>query len=95
MLKRIDHIGVVVDELAAAKGFLSDLGLDFDHDSELPGRLKAAFYRCGETMIEVIEISEPNERRRRLGTDAARVEHIAFEVDNLGQTMREIGRAHV
>jgi methylmalonyl-CoA/ethylmalonyl-CoA epimerase len=87
VLKRIDHVGVIVDDLEEAKRFLTDLGLRFDRDLVIPGRLRAAFYACGETQIEVIEVDEPGERTQRLGSDKARVEHIAFEVDSLAGTM--------
>lgn len=53
-------------------------------------RLKAFFYTCGEAQVEVIEITEPDERARRLGLDSARVEHIAIEVDNLTSTVKAL-----
>jgi methylmalonyl-CoA/ethylmalonyl-CoA epimerase len=87
MLKRIDHIGVIVDDLEEAKTFLERMGMEFDRDLHIEGRLKAAFYRCGDTMIEVIDVYDPGERARRLGEDKARVEHIAIEVDGLQQTL--------
>lgn len=87
MLKRIDHVGVIVDNLDEARSFLAAMGLDHDRDIEFKGRLRGAFYTCGETQIEVIEIDEPNERAQRLGSDKARVEHIAIEVDSLSQTL--------
>ena len=91
MLKRIDHVGVIVDDLDEAKGFLSNMGLRFDRDLVLPGRLRAAFYACGDTQIEVIEIDEPGERAQRLGDSTARIEHVAFEVDSLSTTLRALG----
>jgi methylmalonyl-CoA/ethylmalonyl-CoA epimerase len=90
VLKRIDHVGVIVDDLAQAKSFLADMGMRFDRDLVIPGRLRAAFYACGETQIEVIEIDEPEERARRLGDDTARVEHIALEVDSLSATLQAL-----
>ena len=90
MLKRIDHVGVIVDDLEEAKGFLSELGLRFDRELEIRGRLRAAFYACGETQLEVIEIDEPAERAQRLGGSSARIEHVAFEVDSLSTTMQAL-----
>jgi methylmalonyl-CoA/ethylmalonyl-CoA epimerase len=90
VLKRIDHVGVIVDDLAQARSFLADMGMRFDRDLVIPGRLRAAFYACGETQIEVIQIDEPEERARRLGDDTARVEHIAFEVDSLSTTLQAL-----
>jgi len=90
MLKRIDHVGVIVDDLGQAKSFLSDLGLQFDRDLAIPGRLRAAFFTCGETQIEVIEIDEPGERAQRLGDSMARIEHVAIEVDSLSATVQAL-----
>src|SRR5215831_5959556 len=90
MLKRIDHVGVIVDDLDEAKGFLSNMGLRFDRDLVMPGRLRAAFYACGDTQIEIIEVDDPAERAERLGDGRARVEHIAFEVDSLSTTMEAL-----
>lgn len=93
MLKRVDHIGVLVDNLDDAKRFLSAMGMHHHHDLDL-GRLKAAFYTCGDIEVEVVDISEPVERRRRLGENKARIEHIAIEVDDLNATVKllqEIG----
>ena len=90
MLKRIDHVGVIVDDLDQARSFLSNMGLRFDRDLVLPGRLRAAFYACGDTQIEVIEIDEPGERAQRLGDSTARIEHVAFEVDSLATTLEAL-----
>jgi methylmalonyl-CoA/ethylmalonyl-CoA epimerase len=90
VLKRIDHIGVVVDNLEEAKAFLNLLGMTYDHGFDL-GRVEAAFYRLGEVMIEIIECRKPDERERRLGDSKARIEHIAFEVDDLAATVAGLG----
>ncbi|HVB76727.1 MAG TPA: VOC family protein [Candidatus Nitrosotalea sp.] len=87
MFKRVDHIGVIVDDLAEARGFLVDVGLELDREFHDPGRLDAAFYRCGDTMIEVIEINDVKEREERLGGDRARIEHLAVEVADMEQTL--------
>ena len=88
MLKRIDHVGVVVDNLTEARAFLSLLGMTLDHEFDL-GRVGAAFYRCGDVMVELIECRLPDERSRRLGESQARIEHIAIEVDDLVATVGE------
>jgi methylmalonyl-CoA/ethylmalonyl-CoA epimerase len=89
MLKRIDHVGVVVDDLATARRFLAGIGMSLDHEFDL-GRVGAAFYRCGDVMVELIECRQPDERARRLGDGKARIEHIAIEVDDLAATVGEL-----
>src|ERR1700682_1057452 len=90
MLKRLDHVGVIVDDLEEASRFLSGMGMRHDRDLEIPGRLKASFYTCGQAQVEVIEISEPGERAKRLGSEKARIEHIAIEVDDLATTLQAL-----
>ena len=93
MLKRIDHIGVVVEDLAAARRFLESLGMELDRELELPEKsLKAAFYRCGDGgQIELIELTTDEARKSRLGEgNRARVEHIAIEVDDISETLDAI-----
>jgi methylmalonyl-CoA/ethylmalonyl-CoA epimerase len=92
MLKRIDHIGVVVEDLASSRQFLESLGLELELAEDRPARnVKVAFYRCGDGVIELIEPTSDELRRRRLGEGArARIEHIAFEVDDITTAMRTL-----
>jgi hypothetical protein len=43
-------------------------------------------------MIEVVECRTPDERARRLGDAPARIEHIAFEVEDLTEAVAALGR---
>ncbi len=89
MLKRIDHVGVLVDDLSEAKRFLAQtLGLEHDRDLDASalGRM-AAFYRCGETQIEVIEDQDPSAKARNLAGARARIDHIAIQVEGLTDTV--------
>ena len=93
--KRIDHVGIVVDDLTSARRFVTDvLGFDFDREVSIPGRLQAAFFRCGDAAVELIEVVDPQLRQERLGSATARIEHVAIEVDELLATvdrMRQSG----
>ena len=93
MLSRVHHIGVVVDDLADAERLLRDvLGLTLARSLDIPGRPdRSRFYRCADVDIEVIEVLEPEARARRLGDARARIEHIAFEVADLGATSAQLG----
>jgi methylmalonyl-CoA/ethylmalonyl-CoA epimerase len=89
-LKRIDHVGVIVDDLEEARDMLRSLGLEeattLDRED-----LEAGFFPCGDTSIELIGIRDPEQRGRRLPTgQAARIEHIAFEVDDLEDALRAL-----
>jgi methylmalonyl-CoA/ethylmalonyl-CoA epimerase len=92
MLKRIDHIGVVVEDLARASEFLESVGMQLERAQEVPERnVKIAFYHCGDGRIELIEPTSDESRARRLGADnKARIEHIGVEVDDIGQAMAAV-----
>lgn len=86
-VKRLDHIGIIVDDLNEAKGFMEQsLGLTESHRVQSPD-LEGLFLKCGDIFVEVIEVRNPEMRKTRLGEgQRARIEHLAFEVEDLGQT---------
>lgn len=94
MPNRIEHIGVVIDNLGEAKAFLGDvMGLNFVREVDLPHRgVSAAFYGYGDVQIEIIEPKTDEVRKQRLpaGKQAA-IEHIAIVVDDLPQTLATMG----
>ena len=93
---RIDHVGIVVDNLDSAVTFVRDvLGFTFDRQISIPGRLEAMFFRCGDTAVELIEVTDPVLRSERLGGAAARLEHLAIEVDELSEAVEGLRRSSV
>jgi methylmalonyl-CoA/ethylmalonyl-CoA epimerase len=92
MLKRIDHIGVVVDDLASARRFLEGIGFEHSHDLEVPERgLHASFWKCGDASIELLQMDDQNANRDRLqGESMARIEHICVEVDDIERTVHDM-----
>jgi catechol 2,3-dioxygenase-like lactoylglutathione lyase family enzyme len=86
-LKRVDHVGVIVANLMQARHLMEEgFGLTLDRDLQMPD-LIAAFLKCGDTDVELIEVTDPEIRSRRLGDQVARVEHIAFEVESMAETL--------
>ncbi|MEU8890412.1 VOC family protein [Streptomyces sp. NPDC048442] len=92
MFQRIDHIGVVVDNITAARALLESLGMQLERAQEVPERnVKIAFYHCGDGRIELIEPTTEEARRNRLGEgNQARLEHIGVEVDDVPQIMKAV-----
>jgi catechol 2,3-dioxygenase-like lactoylglutathione lyase family enzyme len=89
-LRRIDHVGIIVDNLGEAKAFATQvLGFEFQREFQLPEQsVLAAFFTLGDFRLEFVEVTDAKLRRERLGDGAkARIEHIAFEVDDLDGTM--------
>jgi catechol 2,3-dioxygenase-like lactoylglutathione lyase family enzyme len=82
-LKRIDHVGLVVASLDEHVAQLEALGLTLARTNE-NNESFALYYACGDASVELIDVRDSDARRRRLpGAEQARIEHIAFEVDDL------------
>jgi catechol 2,3-dioxygenase-like lactoylglutathione lyase family enzyme len=90
-LRRIDHIGIVVSDLAAHVDQLRAMGLSLARTND-NSESHAEYFPCGDASVELIEVREPQARARRLpGGEAARIEHIAFEADSsLGEVRDEL-----
>jgi len=89
MFRRVNHIGVIVENLGESQRWLAEVfGLPLDRAVDLPeGQVHGEFYRCGEVDIEIVHIGDPEERRKRLRGAKVRIEHIAVEVDDLEGTL--------
>jgi methylmalonyl-CoA/ethylmalonyl-CoA epimerase len=86
MLKRIDHIGIAVEDIESALAFFGTaLGLELDHlATEEGGRTRVAFLPVGGSEVELVE---PQDAESGLGKFLAKrgegIHHICFEVDDL------------
>ena len=82
-LMRIDHVGVVVADMEAHVAQLEALGLSLGRTNQNDESF-ARYYPCGDPSVELIEVRDEAARERRLPPgEQARIEHIAFEVDDL------------
>jgi methylmalonyl-CoA/ethylmalonyl-CoA epimerase len=82
-LKRIDHVGIVVGDLDHHVAQLETLGLKLARTNENAESF-ALYFACGDASVELIDVRDPDARARRLPEgEQARIEHIAFEVDDL------------
>ena len=97
MKGRLDHVGVIVADIVAARQLLEEvIGLELKrehHSTET--RVDAAFlgFDSGPdgALVELVELGDPEARHRRLGPDAvARIEHIAIEVDDVEAARKEL-----
>jgi len=85
----LDHVGIVVDDIGEAERLLTVLGLRPAGGSEPPG-LRTAFFELEGPRIELIEFFEQGQRAERLGDAPARIDHIAFAVPDLDETMKAL-----
>ena len=87
LFRRIDHIGVIVADLGEQKRWLGEVfGLPVTREVNIAEtKLRAAFYGVSGVDIEVIQLDDPEARRKRLGEGGhrARIEHIAVEVSDI------------
>jgi methylmalonyl-CoA/ethylmalonyl-CoA epimerase len=89
-MRRLDHVGVVVDDLEEAARLLGALGLQESERADHDG-LRLAFFTAGNAMVEIIEPTDPEVRAKRLGDARARIEHVAFEIGDLDGALAELG----
>ena len=89
-VKRLDHVGVIVEDIEAATELLTEqLGLAPERSQDRAD-LRIRFFEAGDrggARVELIEPVDPEIRARGLGDERARIEHIAFEVDDLDATL--------
>ena len=89
-MRRLDHVGVIVDDLDEAARLLDALGLVEQERGEHEG-LRLAFFSAGNALVEIIEPTDPEIRAQRLGDARARIEHIAFEIGDLDGALSALG----
>jgi catechol 2,3-dioxygenase-like lactoylglutathione lyase family enzyme len=98
-IQRIDHVGVIVRDLAAAKAFFIDFGLEVLGEGELAGAwidrvvgldgVKTAFVMLrtpdGQANIELITYYSPSDDRaiEQPSANTLGIRHIAFAVDDI------------
>ncbi len=106
MLKKINHINMVVSNLDEAKSFFIQLGFTVGDESELSGewissivglpnvRARYATLKLPdtETNLELIEYtSPPSERDPDMGkANQMGFRHIAFEVENIDEIVQDL-----
>ena len=106
MLKKINHVNIVVSNLAETKAFFIQLGFEVGDESGLSGEwissivglpdVKARYTTLSlpgtETNLELIEYaSPPSEKDQNMGrANQIGFRHIAFEVDNIDEEVRRL-----
>jgi catechol 2,3-dioxygenase-like lactoylglutathione lyase family enzyme len=96
---RIDHVGIIVKDLAAAKAFFLDFGLELQGEGELEGEwldkivglnnVKDAYAMLrtpdGEANIELIQFYRPSVEStvRQPLANTPGIRHIAFVVEDI------------
>ncbi len=98
MIKRIDHVALVVEDLDAALGFWRDvLGLPLAKTEDNPGeQVQIAFLPVGESEIELLQPTEPESGIGKfLAKRGAGIHHLCIEVDDLGAMLQRLAERGV
>ena len=85
-INRIEHVAVVVEDIATALEFWQDaLGLELEHIEDIPDQQsRVAFLPVGESEVELVQpITDDSGVRRFLQKRGPGTHHICFEVDDL------------
>jgi len=93
MIKKIDHIGIVVKNLDAQVKYYSELlGLKCSGIEEVVDqKIKVAMFPVGETRIELLQPTSPESPIARfLEKNGEGIHHIAFQVADLNEQLKKL-----
>jgi methylmalonyl-CoA/ethylmalonyl-CoA epimerase len=85
MIQRIDHIGIAVVSIAAARAFYEAMGLVVEAIEDVPQEgVRVAMIACGESKIELLEATSPDSSIARfLDKRGPGIHHLCFASDDL------------
>ena len=92
MIKKIDHIGIVVRDLEESIRIYSEvMKLPFVRKERNPAfNVDIAFFRCGEVLVELLCPYGPGMNQDFLDSTGGGIHHIAYEVDDVRATYDEV-----
>jgi methylmalonyl-CoA/ethylmalonyl-CoA epimerase len=85
-MKKIEHIGIAVNDLESASIIYEKLfGASAYKKEEVASEgVKTAFFRCGPNKIELIEVTNPESSIAKfIAKKGEGIHHIAFEVEDI------------
>ena len=94
----IEHIGIAVTSIAEARKYYEEvLGLECYAIEEVPEqKVKTAFFRVGETKIELLEPTDPEGPVGKfIEKKGPGIHHIAFAFANAAEALRDAGEKGV
>lgn len=88
----IDHLGVAVKSLAAARTFYENLGLTVVGEETVESeQVRLAMVPVGETRIELLEATSPESAIARfIAKRGEGLHHVALRVDDLAATVERL-----
>ncbi|MGB9747896.1 MAG: methylmalonyl-CoA epimerase [Bacteroidales bacterium] len=89
---QIEHIGIAVENIETARKFYEQvLGLECYAIEEIPDqKVKTAFFRLGETKIELLESTDPEGPIAKfIARKGPGIHHIALAVENTDEALTD------
>lgn len=94
MIKKIDHLGIAVKDMAEAKRAYEALGFKIEAEHDVPTeKVKTAFIAVGESHLELLEPTDPTSVIAKFLEKRSGLHHICVEVDDIVKTMAEMKAA--
>lgn len=93
MIQRLEHIGIAVRNLADSNALFEQLlGVAPYKEEEVASEfVKTSFFQTGESKIELLEATSPDSAiAKYLDKRGEGIHHIAFEVEDILQSMEEL-----
>lgn len=96
-IKRIDHIAIAVDDLAAGQRFWHDiLGLPLGHVHRVDAEgVDVAFLPVGESALELLRPFEENGVMKFLQKRGPGIHHVCFETDDIAGMLARLQAAEI
>lgn len=92
MIKKVDHIGIAVKDLAETLKIYEVLGLKATETEVVEEqKVKVAFLPTGDSEVELLESTTPDGPiAKYIEKNGEGIQHIAFRVENLAQRLAEL-----
>jgi methylmalonyl-CoA/ethylmalonyl-CoA epimerase len=96
-IKRVEHVGLAVNDCSSAASFYELLGLKVHCTEEVPdGGLKVAMLPVGESELELLEPVQPDSTVAKfLAKRGEGIHHLALRVEDIDGAVRELLEAGV
>ena len=97
MIKRIAHVGIATQSIAATGEFYNHLGLELNRVERVEDqKVKVAFLEVGDSAIELIEATqEDSPINRFMDKHGPGLHHITLEVENLEEQLAVLREKNV
>jgi len=90
-IKKIDHLGIAVKDLAEAVKSYEMLGFAVDATHEVPTeKVRAAFLAVGESHLELLEPTDPSSVIARFLEKRSGLHHVCVLVEDIDAALAEL-----